>query len=178
MSNEYEYWDGRHQVLESVEPETPGEPDGTDELGDPFADDLSNQLAAKAPNRYTNRYTVLFVGLVLLVGGFVAGAQVQKHFGAKPASTPFVIPSNFQRGAGGGSGFGGGTTGKVTLVDGSTVYVTTSDGSVVIVHTNSDTTVTTAGTVKDLTAGSTVTVTGQAGSDGSVTATRITRSAG
>src|SRR4051794_10898686 len=48
---------------------------------DPFADDLSEQLAAKAPRRLANRGTVVLAGLVLVIGGFVAGAQVEKHFG-------------------------------------------------------------------------------------------------
>jgi hypothetical protein len=184
--SDYMSWDGRHHVDEA-EPETitaPLEPAGPDDLDDPFADDLSEQLAAKAPNRYTNKATVYLVGLVLLVGGFLGGTQVQKHFGTASSSTnaPAVFPSNFRNAFGGGGGTGGGTgaggggtTGTVKLVDGTTVYVTTSDGNIVIVHTNSDTTVTTAGTVKDLTTGSTVTVTGQTAADGSVTASRIVK---
>ncbi len=184
--SDYLSWDGRHHVDEA-EPEPteplPGAPtpDLGDELDDPFADDLSEQLAAKAPHRYTNRATVYLVGLVLLVGGFLGGTQVQKHFGTASSNTntPAVFPSNFRNAFGGGAGGtgagGGGTTGTVKLVDGTTVYVTTSDGNIVIVHTNSDTTVTTAGTVKDLTVGSTVTVTGQTAADGSVTAARIVK---
>ncbi|TML30389.1 MAG: hypothetical protein E6G35_06555 [Actinobacteria bacterium] len=152
-------WDGRHSV-ELTEPV---------ELGDPFADDLSEQLAARAPRRYTNKATVLLVGVVLLVGGFLGGVQVEKHFGTAAAS-PTTFPSGFRNASG-----GGGTTGTVKLVDGSTVYVTLANGDVVIVHTTANTTVTQAGSVKDLTAGATVTVTGQTGSDGSMTATRIVK---
>jgi hypothetical protein len=178
MSDDYLSWDGRHHVDEA-EPE-PTEPlSEVDELGDPFADDLSEQLAAKAPHRYTNRFTAIFAGAVLLAGGFLGGVQVEKHFGAHSTATPAVFPSGFRNAGGfGGGGNGGGTTGTVKLVDGSTVYVTTANGDVVIVHTTGNTTVTTAGSVKDLTVGSTVTVTGQTGSDGSVTASRIVKSAG
>jgi hypothetical protein len=67
----------------------------------------------------------------------------------------------------------------VTLVDGDTVYVTTADGQVVIVKTSSSTTLRSeqALSLKDLKVGSTVTVAGSAGADGSVTATQITQTA-
>jgi hypothetical protein len=180
-------WDGRHHTAQA-------ESDYTDppvdyavleepevELGDPFADDLTEQLAARAPRRYTNRATAILAGLVLLVGGFVAGAQVEKNFGAgirSTGNTPTTFPSGFRGFGGGGGGNGGGgnaTTGTVKLVDGTTVYVTTSNGDVVIVHTNGSTTVSQPGSLKDLAVGATVTVTGQSGSDGSVTATRINK---
>jgi hypothetical protein len=152
----------------------------TDDLGaDPFADDLAEQLAARAPRRYTNRATAVLAGVVLLVGGFVAGAQVQKHFGATSGTTtPTTFPTAFRGGGGAGGGTGSGdgaTTGTVKLVDGQTVYVTTANGDVLIVHTNDSTAISQPGTLKDLTAGATVTVTGSTGGDGSVTATRIVK---
>ena len=55
--------------------------DDVDLHGDPFADDLAEQLEARAPKRYATRTTAVLAGLVLLVGGFFAGAQVEKHFG-------------------------------------------------------------------------------------------------
>src|SRR5437879_11531372 len=76
---------------------------------DPFADDLTEQLAARAPRRLANRTTVALAGLVLAVGGFVAGAQVEKHFGhvgTAASAFPTAIPSGFR---GGGTGSGGGT---------------------------------------------------------------------
>ena len=163
-------WDGRHSV-ELTEP---------DELGDPFADDLSEQLAARAPRRLANRTTAVLGGLVLLIGGFVAGAQVEKHFGhvataAAPTTFPTAFPSGFRGGGDGGGGGGNATTGTVKLVDGTTVYVTLANGDVVTVKTDSDTTVTQPGSLKDLPVGATVTVTGQTGSDGTVTATRIAK---
>lgn len=164
---------------------------------DPFADDLSERLDAVAPRRWTSRTTLALSGLVLLIGGFVGGAQVQKHWGTAanassnrpgvvlPSGNPFA-GGNFggRGGAGGNGGNGGnatsaaaGTTGTVKLVDGTTVYLTTPDGQTVIVKTTPSTTVNVnqPGALKDLTPGATVTIQGQTASDGSVNATSITR---
>jgi hypothetical protein len=158
---------------------------------DPFADDLSEQLQAAAPRRWATRTTLILAGLVLLVGGFVAGAQVQKQWGGTGSSaatgtgnrgTGFPqAGASFPAGAFGGRGQGTGTTGgnsttgTVKLVDGTTVYITTASGQTVIVKTDGSTTVETPGALSNLTAGSTVTVQGTTGSDGSVTASRITK---
>jgi hypothetical protein len=150
---------------------------------DPFGDDLTEQLAARAPRRLANRATAVLAGLVLLVGGFVAGAQVQKNFGPA-ASAPTTAPTGgrFAGGLGGAGGAapsptGGATTGTVKFVDGTTVYLTMPNGDVVTVKTDGSTSIqlTQPGTVKDLAVGATVTVTGQTGGDGSVTATKITK---
>ncbi len=159
---------------------------------DPFADDLAEQLQAAAPRRWATRTTLVLAGLVLLVGGFVAGAQVQKQWGGTgTASTAGAggrgtgfpqagasFPAGlFGRGQGtGGTTTGGNsTTGTVKLVDGTTVYITTAAGQTVIVKTDGSTTVETPGALSNLTAGSTVTVQGTTASDGSVTASRITK---
>ena len=150
---------------------------------DPFKDDLTEQLAARAPRRLANRATVVLAGLVLVIGGFVAGAQVQKNFGPA-ASAPTAVPTGgrFAGGGFGGAGVvpsasGGATTGTVKFVDGTTVYLTMPNGDVVTVKTDGSTSIqlTQPGTVKDLSVGATVTVTGQAGGDGTVTATKITK---
>jgi len=164
---------------------------------DPFADDLSERLDAVAPRRWTSRTTLALSGLVLLISGFVGGAQVQKHWGTAanassnrpgvvlPSGNPFA-GGNFGNfgGRGGGNGGGGngtsgaaGTTGTVKLVDGTTVYLTTPDGQTVIVKTTPSTTVNVnqPGALKDLTPGATVTIQGQTASDGSVNATSITK---
>jgi hypothetical protein len=175
-----------------------GAPD-VDLSEDPFADDLSERLDAVAPRRWTSRTTLALSGLVLLIGGFVGGAQVQKHWGtaanASSNSRPgIVLPSgnpfaggNFGgrgggNGNGGGTGNGGtgaaaGTTGTVKLVDGTTVYLTTADGQTIIVKTSPSTTVNVnqPGALKDLAPGATVTIQGQTASDGSVNATSITK---
>jgi hypothetical protein len=154
---------------------------------DPFEDDLAEQLEERAPRRLANRGTVVLGALVLVVAGFLAGAQVQKHWGTATtqAASPF---GNFPRT--GASGFPGGfgaqnsaaasasaTTGTVKLVDGNTVYIQTADGNTVTVKTSGTTSVqvSQAGSVKDLTAGATVSVEGRTGSDGTVAATRITK---
>ncbi|MDT4989772.1 MAG: hypothetical protein QOI74_3866 [Micromonosporaceae bacterium] len=178
--------------------------DDVDLAEDPFADDLSEQLAARAPRRYTTRTTVLLAGLVLLAGGFLAGAQVQKNFGTPAsaatngaATNPFAAGGFAGRGGGGGAGGAGATgtggqtgqagtaagagaavtTGTVKLVDGATVYVQTADGNLVTVRTNATTAVRIAqnGALTDLVPGATVSVEGPADATGTVTATKVTK---
>ncbi|MFG2038877.1 hypothetical protein [Dactylosporangium sp. NPDC048998] len=175
-------------------------PDEPDLLADPaLDDDLNDRLSKAAPRRLANRATYVLAGLALVVAGFVGGAQVQKSYGTAPAAAtpgganPAALASAFANrggqgfpgggqgfpgGGNGGTGTGGGTrggvTGTVKLVDGTTVYIETADGNTVIVKTSDTTTVSTPGALKDLTAGSTVTVQGQS-ADGSVTATSITK---
>jgi hypothetical protein len=122
---------------------------------------------------------------VIVVGGFIGGLEVQKHWGA---NTSLATPTGagFQPGAGfpglgqaasAAPASGGTATGTVKLVDGDTVYITTSDGRTITVKTSGSTTVQTAvgGSLSDLTNGSSVTVQGQAGSDGSISASTITK---
>jgi hypothetical protein len=175
---------------------------------DPFADDLAEQLEAVAPRRWVSRTTVALAGLVLLVAGFVGGAQVEKNWGTpngasnRPAASasgnPFAAFGGRFGGTAGGGAAGGGaagsgasgsgaarggqngggeTTGTVKLVDGNTVYITTPQNQTVIVKTTGSTTVNVAqpGSLKDLAPGTTVTIQGQTGSDGSVNATSITK---
>lgn len=167
------------------------EPD--DLLAQPLDDDLNERITKAAPRRLANRATYVLAALALLVAGFVGGAQVQKSYGTAPAATgapggvnPAAFPSQFAgRGAQGGQGAQGGNTGTgtgprggitgtVKLVDGTTVYVETADGQTLIVKTSGTTTVSTPGALKDLTAGSSVTIVGQ-NADGTVTATSITK---
>jgi hypothetical protein len=160
-------------------------------LEDPFADDLSKRLKSAAPLRLANRATYILVALVIGVAGFVAGAQVQKSYGAtaSPAggTFPTALPSGLagggfgNRGGGtssGNTGTGGaggqGITGTVKLVDGTTVYVEQADGTVITVKTSDSTSVLAPSTLKDLKAGATVTVRGQ-NNDGTVTASSITQ---
>ncbi len=165
-----------------------------DLASDPFAFDLSDQLAARAPRRYYNRTTVVLAGLVLLAAGFFAGAQVKKSYGTPTsassagATVPNVAGGSFAgRRQNGGTGQSSGastdgtaanvTTGTVKLVDGTTVYVQTADGTVVTVRTSGSTTVQVAqnGALSDLAPGARVSVEGPAVSDGTVTATKITK---
>jgi hypothetical protein len=174
----------------------PGQQRGeVDLIGDPFADDLADELAAKAPRRIVTRSTIVLAALTIAVGGFLAGAQVQKHWGKSSSQTanPFGNLGNLAGGANGFPSFGApgqasagaqagtgsaSTTGTVKLVDGTTVYIQTADGTVVTVKTSGTTAVqvSQAGTLKDLKVGATVSVDGQTATDGSVTATKITKS--
>jgi hypothetical protein len=174
----------------------------TDQLDldeDPFDDDLQRRLAATAPRRIANRTTVILAGVVLAVGGFIAGAQVQKHFGATAtgnATTPATANGNLGGGQGRGGfngGFNGGgqnggqnagsaagsspITGTVKLVDGTTIYVETADGRVITVRTTDTTTVQIArsGSLKDIAVGTSVTVEGSGTGTDTVTATKVTK---
>lgn len=155
-------------------------------------DDLNSAIAHAAPRRWWNRTTLALFGLVLLVGGFIGGAQVQKHWGSSSSTT--AAPSGtssgggMPTGAGMPSGMGGfgqnqqrqttpgsATAGTISKVDGDTVYVQTTAGQTITVRASDSTTVskTTSATMTDLAAGQKVTVQGVADSEGVVTATAI-----
>ena len=130
------------------------------------------------------------------VGGFVgrrAGAEALGHPGSYRCASNSPLASGTNPFAGGNFGGGtgrtgttdgrpasaaaAGTTGTVKLVDGTTVYLTTADGQTLIVKTTPSTSVNVnqAGSLKDLAPGATVTIQGQTGSDGSISATSITK---
>ena len=133
-------------------------PSGVDLDSDPFADDLTKELAHAAPKTWFNRTTMVIGGLVLIVGGFLGGIQVQKHYGTSGSSAATNIAdlrNQFARSGGGargegnfpglGSGAGAGATaaaaqtGTVKFVDGTTIYVTLADGTVLTVKTDGST---------------------------------------
>ncbi|MFI5935160.1 hypothetical protein [Actinoplanes sp. NPDC051494] len=101
------------------------------------------------------------------VGGQNAGGQNSGGGAAPGAAAP-----------GASAAAAGPTTGTVKLVDGTTIYVETTDGTVVTVRTSGDTDVRTAsaGKLKDVRTGDSVTVQGAADPDGTVTASTVTRS--
>ncbi|GAA1620424.1 hypothetical protein [Actinoplanes couchii] len=158
-------------------------------------DGLSAELAAAAPKKWWNKGTVVLGVAALLMGGFVGGIQAQKQWGTSASASASGFPGGGGRGgfpsgmsASGapGGGFGqrstetaaasAGTTGKVKLVNGKTIYVETEDGSVVTVKTDGDTTVSTAskGKLSDVRTGQSITVEGETGTDGTVTAKTVT----
>ncbi len=182
----------------SGDPDLPVENDLDDDLDqDPFDDDLAAELDARAPRPKITRLTLALAGGLLLVIGFVGGSLAQRHWGSASTASPTAnganrAGGNFPGGLGASGAPGGFTgrngggasgaasapiTGTVKLVDGSTVYIVTSDGQVITVKTSGSTTVQTsqAGKLSDLATGSTVTINGQTGTDGSVTANSITK---
>jgi len=147
-------------------------------------DDLSVGLAHASSKPWFSRTTLALGGLVLLVAGFLVGLHVAPT-SASPSPASFNRPDGYAQL--GGQGFPGrtdagsgtparnATTGKIKLVNGSTVYVELADGSIVTVKLSNTTKVLTSASVKDLKAGSEVTVQGETGSDGTITAGSITR---
>ncbi|WFF02705.1 DUF5666 domain-containing protein [Micromonospora sp. WMMD964] len=174
-------------IFDRVEDEPPAAPTR------PADRDLTAALAAAAPRRWWNRGTVVLAAMLLVLGGFVGGAQAQKRWGETPTAArtsrsgglPGGLPSAFPGGGSGRSGSGteaspaaagSATTGKVKLVDGGVLYLETADGGVVTVRTNGNTAVRTsqATELAELKAGQTVSVQGARTADGTVTATAVT----
>ena len=163
------------------------------------ADD-GDDFVAEILTRRKRRLPILTAILVLAVaagGAFIAGAEVQKHYGKSSsaasggtgAASAFSAFAARLRAGGaapggggggglfaGGAGAGGGTAGTVTLIKGSSLYVTDSTGNTVLVHTSaaSRVTKTVSGSVQTIHPGDTVTVTGVQAKNGSYTAAAIT----
>lgn len=154
------------------------------------ASTLDVELAAAANRRWWNRSTIVLAVVLLLVGGFVAGMEVQKAFGAEASATgpggfrgqggptgPAAFPSggSLRGGGQGGPGRTGASAGTVKLVDGTTIYLQTESGEVITVRTDGDTVVQVPGALKDLKAGDKVSVNGDTDTEGSVTASSLTK---
>ena len=177
----------------AVEPGADDEPGAAEQ---PDTDGLPGALAAAAPRRWTNRATPLFAATVLLAGGFLGGAVVQKQWGKSEISpgrqTPRPegggVPSGFG-GPGGAGGFGGQagpngragsggqqTTGTLTAVTSTGLTLRTADGGTVTVKIAGGTQVLQPAPAAVLKEGQSVTVQGSTATDGSITATTVTAS--
>jgi hypothetical protein len=161
----------------------------------PFDGDLEAELAAQPARRGPSKLTLVFGAGVVLVAGVFAGIEAQKTFGS-PAATSFAAGAGNAGaarggqagGPGGGGGFGGqgggfggaggnATIGTVDRVSGNTIYIKTAQGDAVTVKTTSSTKiqVTQAGKAKDLKVGTSVVVSGDKGTDGTVNATSVSQ---
>jgi len=137
--------------------------------------------------RRLGRSTAVLLLALAIGSGFLAGVKVQKHQGGSSGTSAlaaaFANRARGTTGTGTGNaartgtgGFGGATIGTVKLIDGDNIYVTTTSGDIVKVKTTGSSTITKSSPAKasDVQPGDTVVVQGQAGTDGTVTATRVT----
>jgi hypothetical protein len=131
-----------------------------------------------------NNLTVSLIVVIGILGGFYFGAKYgQGHPpAANAAAAAAATTQNGGGGAGGAGTVGGGNgltaaaTGPITAVNGTTITVRdrTTGKDVKIDVSNARITRTVQGTTSDLTANQNVTIFGQTGSDGSVTAQAVT----
>nr|WP_296072899.1 hypothetical protein [uncultured Actinoplanes sp.] len=141
-------------------------------------EDLPAAIAAAAPRRWHDRATPWLLAAVLLAGGFLGGVAVQKTWGR--VASPVASPSPDQRpSAGPGPRPGGGapaTTGTLQSVTATALTLRTGDGRTVTVRLGESTKIQQTATIAALTAGRAVTVQGNTGTDGTITATAVTAS--
>jgi hypothetical protein len=138
-----------------------------------------------------NQLTAGLIVVIGILGGFYVGAKYGQGHPTAAASTT-TTNSTAGTGAGGGGGFGGAgagggtgtgaggglgaaTFGTVTAVNGDTITIhdTRNNRDVQVNIASARITKTADGTPADLTANTAVTIVGQTGSDGVVTATTI-----
>jgi hypothetical protein len=151
------------------------------------------ELPPRPRRRLLTPAPLALLGVLLIACGFIAGVLVEKSQGSPgSAAAPSGLAARFAalRGGGGGAAAAGGagagatlaraaagrgTVGQVAYVSGRTLYVTTAEGNTVKVLTSPATSVqkTATASVGAIHPGETVTVTGAAGSDGSVSAEAI-----
>jgi hypothetical protein len=121
---------------------------------------------------------LLGAAVLLVVAGIAIGVLVtQDDGGSEAATTGNPAAPGAPDGAAGPGGFGRGTGGTITEIDGdsSTLQVETSDGDTVEVTATGDTAIseTVEGSVDDLAVDDSIVVIGEAGDDGTVTADQI-----
>jgi hypothetical protein len=176
---------------------------------DPLADTLSDGFdddwdVAPPPRRRLHWTTAALIVGAIVVAAFAGGIFAQKHWGASSASsftfpTGGNLPAGFPGAATGSTaasggpgstsdfpaglaqgGFGGGTRGTVSYVDGNILYVSTGTGSVVKVRIPKGLSVDRTVTAKasSIRPGETVVVQGATGTNGTVKATGVTVTAG
>lgn len=157
---------------------------------------LAEELAAAAPRRRWNRITLVLAAVLLLAGGFLAGAHIQREYGPADTGSSASRAGPFAGGNGPAGQFPGSrgsadqgaspgptatgagaadTTGTVKLVNGRTIYLQTEDGTVLTVRTDDSTSVRLdrATALTAVKAGDTVTVRGARDGEGVVTATTV-----
>ncbi len=136
-----------------------------------------------------NQLTAGLIVAIGILGGFYAGAKYGQGHPA-PSNTPTAATSSSGgtgstggtgfTGRGGGLGGGNATVGTITAVNGDTITVhnTRTNADVKVNVSSARITKTTDGSPSDLTVNQSVTVVGQAGSDGTVTATTVALGSG
>jgi hypothetical protein len=167
-----------------------------DLLADPpstvSADDLDAALSGPAPSARSLRLTRVLAAVLVLALGFAGGVFADQTWGqsataagptaaggdgARPTGMPAGMPTGMPSGGpaeGTESGSTTSTTGTVTLVDGSVLYLTDSTGAQTRVEVADTATITTSAstTLKKISKGDTVTVTGTT-NDNSLAATSV-----
>jgi hypothetical protein len=158
--------------------------------------DEPEELPRRPRRRLLRPIPLALFGLLLIACGFIGGVLVEKGETSSSPSTGSAASSLASRFAGlrggasstgaksaaaggsssSGTGFARPTAGTVSFLSGRTLYVTTSEGNTVKVTTSPGTTVSKSvkATVPSIHPGETVTVTGEAGSGGAVSAESIT----
>jgi uncharacterized protein YaiE (UPF0345 family) len=133
----------------------------------------NTQQPTETKKKGTRFITPILALVATLAVGVFGGIFIGQNTASDEASTSRTGVMPGQGGMASGAGF---TRGTVESNDDGTLTITTSDGETVTVTTGSTTTVTTTidGDVADLAEGDTVTIVGEADSDGAVAATAIT----
>ena len=137
------------------------------------------------PNKRVTPVTIALAAIVMLVVGFVAGAQYQKHTGGSDTGTQgsgLAAGGPGGRTAPGGQGAQGGTDaagqptfGEVAGKDGNVLTVTDASGNSVKVKLTTDSKVTRTANARasDVHPGDSVVVQGTKGSNGTITASTV-----
>jgi hypothetical protein len=158
----------------------------------PEEDNLKEELA-KGNYRWTNKYTSILAGLLLVVAAASGGAWYGHRTPANSVSSNFAsLRASFGGGSGAagagvtggavgsgfpGGGFGGGNAGTITKISGTTIVILKTDGTSVTVNAAADTPVVQSipSDLSSLKVGDTISVTGPAEADGSISPFAITK---